>query len=174
MNDLLLADFLSFRGRADRRGLAVLAAIMVGAQIGIYGALSVLGHDLDSSATWLFHILFLWVASAGITKRLHDFGYSGWSLMWAMAATVVWTFGVSLAAVLTFGESAGLPGTTGFAITISGAMLPVVLATIWLHLAKGELVDNRYGPAPGATGFSMPKRHAGVDATSAQTAGAAA
>ena len=48
------------------------------------------------------------------------------------------------------------PGTTSYWITFAAMLMPLLVAAIWLHTAKGHAGDNRFGPEPTAHGFSMP------------------
>ena len=103
-----------------------------------------------------FNVAFCWVAFALISKRLHDLGRSAW---WIPAAVLIWLAAIiSLAgAIVLSGDPDMLaPGTTSYWITFAAMLMPLLVAAIWLHAAKGHAGDNRFGPEPTAHGFSMP------------------
>ena len=154
--DLSLRDLIDPRGRADRRGLAVLAAILIGGQAGIYGALLASGADLNSGPAVCCHLAFGWLGLVAISKRMHDLGVTAWRLVAGAAAVVVWSFAVSLAIIFGFGEDAVTPGGPGLIAIMAAALVPLAAVTLWLHCARGEPHTNRFGPVPGPLGFSLP------------------
>jgi uncharacterized membrane protein YhaH (DUF805 family) len=156
MSGVSAIEFFDPRGRADRKGLAILAAILIGGQAGVYGTLQMTGYGLDGQVAGVFHIFFLWLGIVAGSKRLHDLDVSGWRLAGAVAAAVAWCFVLALIITMIAGEDQVAPGHIGFTLAAIGALLPVLAATLWLHLAKGNSGDNRYGPAPDASGFSRP------------------
>lgn len=149
-------EFFDPRGRASRKGLAVMAAILIGGQGGVYSALLATGVGLDGPVAGVFHIFFLWLGIAAGSKRLHDLDVSAWRLAAAVAGAVAWCFSLAFIITLIVGEDEVAPGHIGFTLAVIGALAPVSAATLWLHLAKGKSGDNRYGPEPEASGFSRP------------------
>ena len=144
------------RGRCNRKGLLLAAAILLALQVAVGLALWGAGLDLASPLVQPFNIAFCWLAFALIAKRLHDLGRSAW---WIPGAVLIWLLAiVSLAgAIVLSGDPDMLaPGTTTYWITFAAMLLPLLVAAIWLHTAKGHAGDNRFGPEPTAHGFSMP------------------
>ena len=84
-------DFFDPRGRANRKGLAVFAAVLIGAQAGVYGTMLATSFDPMSGPAWVFHFLFCWLGFVAIAKRLHDIGYGSRRLILAAIAMAVWT-----------------------------------------------------------------------------------
>ena len=157
MPNLSLKDVIDPRGRADRRGLAVLAAILIGGQAGIYGALIASGADLNSGPAALVHLIFGWLGLVAISKRMHDQGVTAWRLVAGAIGLIVWSCACSLAILFWFGEEAVTPGGPGMIAMIVAAVTPLAAVTLWLHFARGDLGENQFGPVPGPFGFSMPK-----------------
>ncbi len=155
--NLSLQDVIDPRGRADRRGLAVLAAILIGGQVGIYGALIASGADLNSGPAALVHLSFGWLGLVAISKRMHDLGVTAWRLVVGAIGMIIWSVAGSLAILFWFGEEAVTPGGPGMIAMMAAAIIPLAAVTLWLHFARGDVGENRFGPVPGPFGFSMPK-----------------
>lgn len=155
--NLSLQDIIDPRGRADRRGLAVLAAILIGGQVGIYGALIASGADLNSGPAALVHLSFGWLGLVAISKRMHDLGVTAWRLVVGGIGMIIWSVAGSLAILFWFGEEAVTPGGPGMIAMMAAAIIPLAAVTLWLHFARGDVGENRFGPVPGPFGFSMPK-----------------
>ncbi len=147
-------DIVDPRGRANRKGLIVLAVIMLGAQVLVRGGGYLLGHELQGPASWVIHSLFIWLGVVALSKRLHDLGISAWWLLWAAIGMFVWTFIVSFAVVLTLGLEAVAPGSSGMMIAMTASFAPVMALTLWMHFAIGDAGGNMFGPAPRVSGFS--------------------
>ena len=144
------------RGRCNRKGLLLAAAILLSLQVAIALALWGGGFDLASPVVQAANLVFCWIAFALIAKRLHDLGRSAW---WIPAAVLIWLVAIiSLAgAIVLSGDPDMLaPGTTVYWITFAAMLMPLLVAAIWLHTARGDAGSNRYGPEPTAQGFSMP------------------
>ena len=144
------------RGRCNRKGLLLAAANLLALQVIVGLSLWGAGLDLASPLLQPFNIAFCWVAFALISKRLHDLGHSAW---WIPGAVLIWLVAIIClaGAIAVTGESDLLaPGTTVYWITFAAMLLPLLVAALWLHTAKGQPGDNRFGPAPTAQGFSMP------------------
>ena len=149
-----LFDIVDPRGRANRRGLVVLAMIVLLAQACVYGGGYLAGRALQGPASWVIHSLLIWLGTAAVSKRLHDLGISAWWLLWAAIGVFVWTFIGSFAVVLTLGFEAAAPGSTGMMIAMAVSFAPILALTVWMHAASGAQGDNKFGPSPDASGFS--------------------
>ena len=149
-----LFDIFDPRGRANRKGLVVLAAILLLAQACVYGGCYLAGHQLQAPVSWVIHSLLIWLGTAAISKRLHDLGISSWWMLWAAISLFVWTFVTSFAVVLTLGVAAAAPGSTGILIAMAVSFAPILGLTAWMHVALGAQGDNKFGPTPDASGFS--------------------
>ena len=154
MIGLSTLDFFDPRGRIDRQGLIIFAAVLIGAQAGVYGAFWLFDASTASGLACASHGLFLWLGLAAVSKRLHDLNLSAWRLAAAAAGCLVWCFVFSLAIVFVLGEEAFTTSDTGMIVATIGALTPLAALTVWLHWARGEAKDNRFGPAPGPLGFS--------------------
>ena len=144
------------RGRCNRKGLLLAAAILLALQVAAAFVLWSAGFDLASPVVQATNLAFCWIAFALISKRLHDLGRSAW---WIPAAVLIWLAAIiSLAgAIVLSGDPDMLaPGTTVYWITFTAMLMPLLAAAIWLHTARGNEGSNRYGPEPTAQGFSMP------------------
>lgn len=132
------------RGRADRQGLlvaAIVAAILEGFLI---------AGPLTQSADWvsptiLLKAVVIWICCASVIKRLHDMDLSGWWLPGSLALACMWTAIVAAFAMLTAGTAVLHAGHPGAVIVMGLVILPVLGATLWLHLAPGTTVSNRFG-----------------------------
>lgn len=146
------------RGRVDRKGLLVLALALLALQALFAGALATGLLAVSSAPAILIKLAFLWVALVAASKRLHDLGRSAWWIAITLAAMIVWAVIAVLIVLPIYGQAMLVPGSDGYMVTLALNMLPILAATLWMHFAKGEPVDNRYGPAPDATGFSFVPR----------------
>ncbi len=154
MNELSTLDFFDPRGRVNRKGLIIFAAVLIGAQAGVYSAFWMYGVDFGSGLASIFNGLFGWLGLVAVSKRLHDLNLSAWRLVAAVAGCLAWCFVFSLAVVFVLGEEAFTGSEMGMTVAIIGALAPLAMLTLWLHCAKGDGADNRFGPRPGAFGFS--------------------
>ena len=159
MFDLTVLDFIDPRGRANRRGLAILAAALLGAQA-VYAVFFPLVSPLigvgPNTAALVIHSLSLWIGIAGTSKRLHDTGRSLWWFAAFIAIWVAWTAIVAFGTVFWLGPDAIAEDLKGLMLVSALSMLPALAAVVWLHFAPGEEDFNRYGPAPDASGFAPP------------------
>lgn len=153
---LTLADIFDPRGRADRKGLAVLAAAFIAVQFVASIAAGLTGATIGGAAGLIIHSFAIWIAIAGCAKRLHDLGRSLWSFAAFLALWMLWSFALSFGSVFAFGPDEMMPGGAGFLAVIAGGMLPALAVLLWLHFAEGEQGPNRFGPKPGPTGFTQP------------------
>jgi len=151
---LTFADIFDPRGRADRKGLAVLAAAFVAVQAAASIAAGLTGATIGGAAGLVIHSLSIWIAIAGCAKRLHDLGRSLWSFAAFIGLWVAWSVALSFGSVFALGPEAMEPGGAGFMLVLAGGMLPALAALLWLHFAEGMKGANRFGAAPGPSGFA--------------------
>lgn len=137
--------------------MILLAAVLVGAQAGVYGALFATGLRLPLATELAINAVFIWLGFAAVAKRMHDLGAGTIRLGVAIVAWVALAFVVGRATVALFGEEPMVFGGTGYLIVAASVFLPVIAGTIWLHCAPGDEGGNRFGPVPGATGLSRPR-----------------
>ena len=154
MTETSILDFFDPRGRVNRKGLAIFAAVQAGALLGLYGALFANGGSFHTGLALLINIALFWSGFAGVAKRLHDLGLSAWSLAMALAGMTIWCFGFSFITVCILGGLAFEPGGMGMVFAAVGSLLPLSVAIIWIHFARGDTGPNRFGPEPGPLGFS--------------------
>lgn len=162
-----LFDIADPRGRANRKGLVILAAILILAQACVFGGCYFVGNELKGPSSWVIHSLFIWFGTTALSKRLHDLGISAWWILWAAIGVFIWTFIVSIAVVLTLGIEAAVPGGTGMMISMAVSFAPILVLTVWMHFALSEQGANKFGPLPGASGFSKPYPSASAEPISA-------
>lgn len=148
------------RGRCDRKGLLMVAVALIAVEAVLAGMVVAAGIALDHPGLVAVKLACLWAATAVVSKRLHDLGMPATRMLWALLGTVVWSTVLSLALMLWFGDAAMEPGMLGYNIAVGGATLPVLLLTLWLHFARGEVGPNRFGPEPSSIGFSHPAANA--------------
>jgi len=139
------ALFLSPQGRIGQRDFIIgfLILLFGNIVIGNLGSLSFLS------------LLLFYPGVCVFTKRLHDFGKSGWLIL----IPLLGTFGAGVAAgvggaaaVLTvFSGSVGV-GALGLAGVLLLGMLAVVVLSIgfivWVIASPSDGADNIYGPPP--------------------------
>lgn len=156
MSHLTIADIIDPRGRTDRKGLIVGAVILIGLQLGIYGAQAATGSPLPLAVFSGLQAVFVWLSLVLVAKRLHDLGFGLRHALAGLATIAAMGFATALGAATLFGEEALLPGGTGYFALAAAIFTPFAAITIWLHCAPGQKVANRYGEVPGPTGFSHP------------------
>jgi uncharacterized membrane protein YhaH (DUF805 family) len=144
------------RGRCNRKGLLLAAGVLLTAQAAIAVALWGTGLDLTNGIAMVANATFCWIGFALISKRLHDLGRSSW---WIAGAVLVW-----LVAIICLAGAIALIGdpdllaldTTSYWLTLAAMLLPLLVAALWLHTARGDEGSNSFGPEPAEQGFSMP------------------
>jgi uncharacterized membrane protein YhaH (DUF805 family) len=149
-------QFLDPRGRCNRTGLLLAAAVLLGAQVALGFGLWSVGIDLTGRLAIILDAAFCWVGFALISKRLHDLNHSAW---WVPTAVLLWLAAAVCLAVLIvlIGDPDILaPGTPSYWVAFASMLMPLLVVAAWLHAAVGDAGDNRFGPAPTAHGFSMP------------------
>jgi len=170
----LVLSLLDPRGRCNRKGLLIIASAMLGVELILLGAFLAFNLSLVGPAASGLKLLFCWLAITACSKRLHDLGRSAWNLVWALPVTIFWTLAIALAFAFGLGMESLMPRSPWYPLAIGASMLPVVAATLWLHLARGKPGANRYGPEPEGLGFSGPMPRRPADAATAVPAPQAA
>ena len=140
------------RGRCDRTDFIWASITLVAAQLAFALGLWVTNAGYMGWRGLVANVVFVWLGYAAISKRLHDLGRSAWWLLGAMLGWLVGAGALATAIVVAAGPSAIEPGAAGYLATFALMMLPPLVLAVWLHVAEGEPVDNRYGPVP-AGGF---------------------
>ncbi len=146
------------RGRCNRKGLLVIACVMLAVQICLAIGLWQAGASLGSPIVAVLKATFIWLALAAASKRLHDLGLGTLWIGAAFLGLLVWSMISVMAVMAVFGTDVFNAASPAFATVMAANMVPVIIVTLWLHFAKGEDGENRFGPPPGPDGFSMPRR----------------
>jgi uncharacterized membrane protein YhaH (DUF805 family) len=144
------------RGRCNARGLQRSTLYLLAIQVGYAAAFACLGIDLQGTIATLIGVAFCWLGFTLVAKRLHDIGRTAW---WFAAALTMWmvsTIIICASVMMMFGTEALDEGTTARLVMLAVTILPLFASLIWLHFAAGNTGDNRFGPAPDASGFAMP------------------
>ncbi|MEL7544162.1 MAG: DUF805 domain-containing protein [Pseudomonadota bacterium] len=175
MNDLLKTAALTFdpRGRCNRRGLLYIMGVTLTLQIVIaVGVVTAKVAFVGPLATAI-KLTFLWIAISATIQRLHDTGRSGWWLAAAFVFLVVWMalmgVGLPILVATTWGPHLISFTSPAFYAILLLSYAPILGGALWLHFAAGENVDNKYGPVPGASGFSQ-RTSAGAQSASVHPA----
>ena len=152
----IVATFFDPRGRCDRRGLLVIASVLLTLQVAAFG-LSFAGFlPRGSLAGTALDLIVVWSAFVGTSKRLHDVGLPVWWVGAAFAAVVTSTIVLTILLMCFLPDAAFEVGGTGYIVVLAGNMLPVFGLCLWMHCVRGERRDNHFGPEPDASGFSHP------------------
>lgn len=133
---------LSFSGRISKRDFwigfaALFAAGFVASLVPLVGALASLA------------LLYPWTAL--VTKRLHDFGRSGWLvLIPTVPATLSGVLAVYGAVAMGNAATTGAAlAAAGFALLVSTVAMLIGLAfLLWAGLKAGDTGPNSYGDVP--------------------------
>ncbi len=148
------------RGRCNRMGLVIAAAVMLSVEVIVALGLWTSGRRLDDPAVLPLKVAMIYLAISAAAQRLHDLGRSAWCIFWGMAALICWSVVLAIAVMLHLPPEKIAPGETGHMIVFAGVAVPLVAALLWLHFAPGMTCANRFGPAPTGLGFA---RHARAD-----------
>jgi uncharacterized membrane protein YhaH (DUF805 family) len=142
--------FLSPEGRIGRGEFWIGFLVILGVSV-VLGFIPILGQ--------LVSLLLLWPTICIYSKRLHDFGKSGWLQLVPIVSAIVFT----IAAVVTGGGAVLMGGASGDAnaggaAALAGmgmAMLFIALIflvwlafLLWVGLSKSDAGPNRFGPPP--------------------------
>jgi len=153
-----LVCHLDFSGRCNRRGLLVIAVVLLALQLLLATIVWLAGVPGSHPFVQLLQFVFFWLSLAAAAKRLHDCGLSAWWLLAGALGLMGCCFIVTIAAVALLGPMTLAPGNLGFIVAIAVTMALGVAMTTWLHLMPGMARDNLYGPTPDESGFSRPLR----------------
>ena len=144
-------------GRCNRTGMILVSTYVVSIEAGFLGALWAGGWTADGVAADLLRLFCLWMSFASFSKRLHDLGRSAWWLIGGAAVLIAWLCLISAALAILGGSAALQPGSPLFKLSVAAAVMPMIAAIFYLHLAAGQSEDNHYGPVPAPIGFSQPR-----------------
>lgn len=145
--------FLSANGRIGQKDFWIGFLILFIAGL-ILGMIPILGQILQ------LVLIYLWVCL--YSKRLHDFGKTGWLAAVPFAiGLIAGVFAVMAGGAAIFGASMGDAAAAGGAFAaLAGMGLVMMLAflawigfTLWVGLTKGDPAANQYGaPTPSMFG----------------------
>ena len=145
--------FFSADGRISRQTFWIGALILLGIGV-VLGWIPILG--------WLISLALIYCWVCLYSKRLHDFGKSGWLQLAPLAITIV-LFGIGMAGMggaAAMGAFSGhdetaqaaMMGGAGLAALCMGlAFLIGIGFLLWVGLTPGEAGANKYGEPPATT-----------------------
>ena len=147
--------YLSADGRIGQKDFWIAVLILFVAWV----VSTVLMH-IFSPIAWLL-LLYPWICV--FSKRLHDFGKSGWMILipfivGCVAGLMALVFGGVAAISAIFGAAQGEMGSGSWAL-LAGALgtavaflavagLVKLIFILWVGLSRGDPGANRYGPPP--------------------------
>jgi len=140
--------FLTADGRIGQRDFWIGFAILFVAGL-VLGMIPVIGQIVG--------ILLIYPNVCLYSKRLHDFGKSGWlqlvpmAIMFVAMVLAIFSGGAGIMASMGGGSAATAGAMAGFgmAAMVMGLAALIGLAfLLWVGLSKGDPGDNRYGPPP--------------------------
>jgi uncharacterized membrane protein YhaH (DUF805 family) len=141
--DRLPRILLDPRGRAGRMDMLIAAAAMVA----IEALLTVAGLS-DGVLSWAAKAFAMWIGIAASAKRLHDLGLSAWWLAAGAGVLCIWSALVAFGFLIFVGPEALSDGSLGILALVGLTLMPAIGSALWLHLAEGDVGENRFGPAP--------------------------
>jgi uncharacterized membrane protein YhaH (DUF805 family) len=144
------------RGRCNRKGLLIVAGLLLATEILVGSAIWLLEADLNGGAVFAIKLLFVWTAICAGSKRLHDLDLRAWWMVGMLGITTVWTLLLVVAMAVTLGTHVLQPGTGWYFTALALSSLPIFAATLWIHFRKGQGGLNRFGTEPKGLGFSGP------------------
>jgi uncharacterized membrane protein YhaH (DUF805 family) len=154
-------DLFDPRGRANRGGLLKVAVLLLAADVVAVAVIAATGAAFTGAAALAFKLVSVWIATAAVARRLHDVGFSAWWIAKGLAALIAWSIAVAVALLTRYTAAEALdPAQSAFWLNLALTSAPVLAALGWLHVARGDAAANRYGPPPGASGFSAPHAEA--------------
>ena len=148
-------------GRTNRLGYWTFIAIYIAATIASVGADRALGVQDAEQAPGLIEMLvslfFLWPSIAVSVRRLHDFGYSGWWLLWVALISagilIISMIGVGFTGLAAefFESPIAIDESTPFTnypavfwVIFGAAAAPYLIQTFMLLFLPGEKEENQY------------------------------
>lgn len=155
----LALSLLDPRGRCNRKGLIIAAAILLALEFAVAFILWQSGAPLDSPLAIALKMVMLYMAVVAAVLRLHDTGRSAWWMLWSFAGLLVWAIVLAIAAASFFTIDQMQLGGPGFGVVFTGLVIPMFAALMWLHCAPGQGSANRFGPSPTGWGFSRREAH---------------
>jgi uncharacterized membrane protein YhaH (DUF805 family) len=143
--------YLEPNGRIGQSDFWIGTAIMIAVSV-VLGWIPVIGQ--------IIQLALIYAGICVMSKRLHDFGKSGWLaavpyglLAIAIVVSLLAGFGMLAAAgAANYGDSAAgvgaimAAGTIGLVWIIAG--LACLAFWLWVGLTKGDPGENQYGPPP--------------------------
>lgn len=141
------------RGRLNRFGLLSVAFLLLGLEIAAAALIVGLDRPINGAEAIGLKVLFFWMATAAISKRLHDLDRSAWWLLKAAGAIIAFAVVVTLVLMATLGNASMRPGELGFLLGVASTTVPVFVMILWLHCAPGDAGPNRFGPPPQGLAF---------------------
>ncbi len=150
----LILPLVDPRGRCNRKGLLIAAAIMLAVEVVVGLGLLASKRTLDDPLVVAIKAALIYLAFSAAIQRLHDLGRSAWNIAWASLAMIAWSVALAFAVVLQMPPEAMEPGHAGFAMVFGGIALPMLGMLLWLHFAPGEPEPNKYGAVPSGLGFA--------------------
>lgn len=152
-----IRDLFDPRGRASRSGLLATAVVLMAADLAALAVIMATGAAFIGPGALAFKLVSIWVATAGVSKRLHDLDLSAWWVAKGLVALAGWSVAVAVLLLTRFDAADALnPAHPAFWINVATTAAPMLAALIWLHVARGTAGANRFGAEPGARGFSLP------------------
>ena len=154
----LLWELANPRGRCNRSAFLQFALGAMAFQFALSMLLWLFDIEIGMMDTIKLNAPVAWLGITVCIKRLHDIGRAGW---WMPASFIIWVvsaFFVTVPATMIAGTAACLPGQPVFYLLVAGITLPAFLALTWVHTAASAKGWNKYGPVPGKSGLSLPRR----------------
>lgn len=153
----LVCHMLDPRGRCNRKGLLLVAGLLMTIEIVVGAGLWLAGVDLGGSVVVALKMVCIWFAICAGSKRLHDLDLRAWWMLGTLAAVSVWTIILGVTLFVLVGENALEPGTGWYMLALIGSATPIFAAALWLHFRQGAQGVNRFGTEPQGLGFSGPR-----------------
>jgi uncharacterized membrane protein YhaH (DUF805 family) len=116
-----LVCHLDFSGRCNRRGLLVIAVVLLALQLLLATIVWLAGVPGSHPFVQLLQFVFFWLSLAAAAKRLHDCGLSAWWLLAGALGLMGCCFIVTIAAVALLGPMTLAPGNLGFIVAAPDA-----------------------------------------------------
>jgi uncharacterized membrane protein YhaH (DUF805 family) len=153
-----LREIADPRGRCNRKAFLHIALAFLAIQLACTAVFWLLDIELGLDATILMNAPILWIGTTICFKRLHDVGLRGWWLPGAFSVWLVVAMIIATILSMVLGDAAVAQGQPAFYAIFAIITLPTFGALLWLHTAPSVAGSNQFGPAPGASGLSMPAR----------------
>lgn len=145
-----LIDLFDPRGRINRAGLLAVAIVLLVLELGAAGLCYLAEVPTTGFVFGALKLLFTWLATAAVIKRLHDLGLGAGMLLKASLGVILWSVILTIVLMALFGDAAMQEGKIGFWMSVGGTVAPVLVLILWLHVARGVEGPNVFGPEPAA------------------------